>query len=227
MAVRDTDMLLLLPAYYDRMGCTRLYMKAGTSNAQKYFTVHEIRMLLSIDLVDTLLAFHAVTGCDSVSQFSGHCKKTALAVFKQHHTDLIGIGKGSLAENIATSTEKLICKIYGVPEVDTCNKARVNWFCMGRTQETLPPTSDAAKFHIMRSHHQASVWNQAHSPYPDLPTVTEMGWMLAPRLLSLPPIPKACSEITSCGCTKGCLSQRCSYQKILGVQMQETWRQLS
>ena len=91
--VRDTDVLLLLLARYDSMGCTRLYMKAGTSNAPKYFPVHEIRMLLSIDLVDTLLAFHAITGCDGVSQFSGHGKKTAWAVFKQHQTDLIGLAK--------------------------------------------------------------------------------------------------------------------------------------
>ena len=61
----------------------------------------------------------------------------------------------------------------------------------------------------MRSHYQASVWNQAHSPYPDLPPLTEMEWMhldgrLVPRLLSLSPIPKACREVTSCGCTKGC-----------------------
>ncbi len=59
VSVRDTDVLLLLLARYDRMGCTRLYMKAGMSNAPKCFPVHEIRMLLSIDLVDTLLAFHA------------------------------------------------------------------------------------------------------------------------------------------------------------------------
>ena len=95
MAVRDTDVLLLLLAYYDRMGHTRLYMKAGTLNASKYFPVNEIRMLLSIDLVDTLLAFHAITGCDSVSPFSGNDKKSAWVVFKQHHTDLIGLGKGS------------------------------------------------------------------------------------------------------------------------------------
>ena len=42
----------------------------------------------------------------------------------------------------------------------------------------------------------------------DVPPVTEMGWMhldgrLVPRLLPLPPIPKACRDITSCGCTKG------------------------
>ena len=67
----------------------------------------------------------------------------------QHHTDLIGLGKGSLIENIATLTEKFICMIYGVPEVDTCNKARVKSFCIGRTQDTLPPNSDAAKFHII------------------------------------------------------------------------------
>ena len=71
----------------------------------------------------------------------------------------------------------------------------------------------------MRSHYQASVWNQAHSPYPDLPQVTEMGWMhmdgrLVPRLLSLPPIPKAYREIPSCGCMKGCLSQRSNCRKI-------------
>ena len=218
------------------MGFTRLYVKPGTSNAPKCFPVHEIRMLLSIDLVDTLLAFHALTGCGSVSQFSDHGKKTAWAVFEQHHTDLIGLGKGSLTENIATSTEKFICKIYGVPEVDTCNKARLKLFCISRTQETLPPTSDAAViFYIMRSHNQASVWNLAHSPYPDLPPVSEMGWMrldgrLVTWLLSLLPIPKASREITSCGCTKGCLSQRCSCRKNCmhrGVQLQETWRQLS
>ena len=96
VAVRDTDSLLLLLAYYDRMGRTRLYMKAGMYNAPKYFPVHEIGMLLSIDLVvDTLLALHAISGCDRVSQFSGHCKKAAWAVFKPHHTDLIGIGKDS------------------------------------------------------------------------------------------------------------------------------------
>ena len=85
--------------------------------------------------------------------------------------------------------------------------------------ETRPPTSDAPKFHIVRSHYQASVWNQAHSPYPDLPPVTEMGWMhldgrLMPRLLYLPPIPKPSREITSCGCIKGCLIQRCNCRKI-------------
>ncbi|XP_051232747.1 uncharacterized protein LOC127350304 [Dicentrarchus labrax] len=218
VSARDTDVLLLLLAHHDRIGCTHLYMKAGTSKYPEYFPVHDIRKLLSDDQVDTLLAFHAITGCDSVSQFSGHGKKTAWQVFEQHHTDLTGHGKGPLTEDIVNSTEKFICKMYGVPEVDTCNKARVKLFCKGCPQETLPPTSDAVKFHIMRSHYQATIWNQAHLPHPDLPPVDEMGWIhkegqLVPRLMSLPPMPKACREFTSCGCTKGCLSQRCSCRK--------------
>ena len=71
----------------------------------------------------------------------------------------------------------------------------------------------------MRAQYQASVWNQAHLPCPDLLPVTEMGWMhldgkLVTRLLSLPPIPKSCREITSGGCTNGCLTQRSSCRKI-------------
>ena len=150
VSARDTGVLLLLLAHYDRIGCTYLYMKAGTSKDPKYFPVHDIHKLLSDDQVDTLLAFHALTGCDSVSQFSGHGKKTTWQVFKQHHTDLTGLGKGPLTEDLVTSTERFICKIYGVPEVDTCNKARVKLLCKGRPQETLPPTSDAVRFHIMR-----------------------------------------------------------------------------
>ena len=162
-----------------------------------------------MEQLDTLLAFHAVTGCDSVSQFSSHCKNTAWQVFQQHNTDLIGLGKGPLTDHIVISTEKFICKMYGVPEVDTSNKARVKLFCIGRAHKTLPTTSNATKFHIMRAHYQASVWNQAHLPCPDLLPVTEIGWMhldgkLVPRLLSLPPIPKSCREITSCGYTNGC-----------------------
>ena len=75
VSVRDTDGLLLLLAHYSRIYCIRLYMKAGTSKAPKYFPVREIHQNLSVEQLDTLLTFHAVTGCDSVSQFSGHGKK--------------------------------------------------------------------------------------------------------------------------------------------------------
>ena len=56
VSARDTDVLLLLVAHFDRIGCTDLYLKAGTSKAPKYLPVHEIHTLLSAGEVDTLLA---------------------------------------------------------------------------------------------------------------------------------------------------------------------------
>ena len=79
--------------------------------------------------------------------------------------------------------------MYGMSEVDTCNKARVKLFCIGRAHKALPPTSDATKFHIMRAHYQTSVWNQAHLPCPDwcmikLWTKAAVDKLLAPEPLT-------------------------------------------
>jgi len=194
-------------------------MKAGTSKQPKYIPVHEIRRQIPIEQISSIIAFHAITGCDSVSQLSGHTKKTAWRVFQLNHSNLSQLGKGNLTEDISKSAEKFICHLYGVPEAQTCDEARVKLFCRGRPQESLPPTSDAAQFHIMRSHYQASVWINAHTPCPILPEVTDMGWErkdghLSPKLTSLPPIPKACSEIIACGCSKDCLSKLCSCRKM-------------
>ena len=66
---------------------------------------------------------------------------------------------------------------------------------------------------------KAGTSKQAHVPSPVLLTVTYTGWdhkdgQLVLRLLSVSPIPKACSEIMSCGCTMGCLSRLRIYRKI-------------
>ena len=46
----------------------------------------------------TLRAFHAVTGCDTVSQFAGHGKVTAWKAFKQNNQLLTSLGCGELTE---------------------------------------------------------------------------------------------------------------------------------
>ena len=87
VAARDTDILLLLIAFFSSMKCKQLWMKAGTPKQTKYFPVHEIRQKLSFpeSVYSALLAFHAITGCDTVSYFSGHTKKTAWSVFVKEH----------------------------------------------------------------------------------------------------------------------------------------------
>ena len=216
---RDTDVLVLLLAHFSKMRCQFLWMNAGTSKQPKFIPVHEIHDQLTSDQTSAITGFHALTGCDTVSQISGHSKKTTWKVFLRHHSLLENLGKGNLTPDTMKTAEKFICHLYEVPELDSCDQARVKLFCSGKAQEVLPPTSDAVQFHIMRSHYQASVWHQAHIQYPILPPPTEMGWelkngQLVPKLLSLPAIPKACAEITTCGCRKGCLSKLCSCRKM-------------
>ena len=56
VSVHDTDVLLLPLAHFDNMVCTCLYMKAGTSKALEYITVHAIRWMLAANQMDTLIA---------------------------------------------------------------------------------------------------------------------------------------------------------------------------
>lgn len=219
VASRDTDVLALLVAHFDDMPCTKLWMKAGTSKKQKYIPVHEIRLILTHDQVVSLLAFHAITGCDSVSQIAGHTKKTAWMVFKTDYNLLNGLGENPLTTDSCKNAEKFICKLYNLQnDINTCDQARVKLFSKGRPQESLPPTSDAVYLHIKRAHYQTTVWKQANQPIQELPRATDMGWtmingILIPQLMTLPPIPEACKEIVSCGCKKGCSTLRCSCRK--------------
>lgn len=56
-------------------------MEAGTKNKPRNIAVHEVRESLPENVLHNLLSFHALAGCDSTSQFSGHGKKSAWPVY--------------------------------------------------------------------------------------------------------------------------------------------------
>ena len=58
-----------------------VWMRAGTCKKPRFIKVHEIS--LSNDIINGLLAFHAITGCDTTSQFTGIGKKSAWKVYQQ------------------------------------------------------------------------------------------------------------------------------------------------
>lgn len=220
VSARDTDVLVLLVAHFHKMACTKLWMKAGTSKHQKYIPVHDIQQALQFTqpVFEALIPFHAVTGCDTVSYFAEHGKKRAWKVFITDNHLVKDLGRGELTPTKMKNAEKFVCKLYGVPESNSCDQARVKLFCKFKTQETLPPTTDALQFHIQRAHYQSMVWNQAANPQQVLPSPETLGWtmdggQLSPQLTSLGPIPESCKNIVSCGCTKGCTSLNCTCRK--------------
>ena len=75
---KDTDVLLLLCVFCNYVS-KEVWMKAGTKKRPKMTRIHDIR--LDEDIRQGLLAFHALTGCDTTSQFAGITKKSAWKVF--------------------------------------------------------------------------------------------------------------------------------------------------
>ena len=65
---RYTDVLLLLLAFAQQLS-QEVWFKSGTVNKPRYIKVHEIK--LPQEILKGLLYFHAVTGCDTTSQFTG------------------------------------------------------------------------------------------------------------------------------------------------------------
>ena len=72
---------------------TRKWFQAGTAQKKKFVAVHEIS--LSAQHIESLPAFHAITGCDTVSQLSSNGKKTARKVFQENTKLLDKLGKKS------------------------------------------------------------------------------------------------------------------------------------
>ena len=69
--------------------------------------------VIAPEVVENLLGFHAITGCDTVSSFAEHGKKLCWAVFLQHPELLKGAGRdGAIAE-----VEQFVCHLYGAPDV--------------------------------------------------------------------------------------------------------------
>ena len=160
VAAHDTDILLLLMAHFHKILCTKIWLKSGTSKRPKYIPIHGIieKLQLSPDVLESVVAFHALTGSDTTTFFGMHSKKTCWKVFLENPLLLKNLGIGELSDETVTDAEKFVCRIYDCPNIDTTNKARSHLFIKSKATESLPPTSDALSFHIKRSHYQASVW---------------------------------------------------------------------
>ena len=64
----DTDVLILLLAHRQVL-CQDIWRFSGTSKRKRYVPVHKIP--LPEEKKKLLLAFHAITGCDTTSQIVG------------------------------------------------------------------------------------------------------------------------------------------------------------
>lgn len=218
---RDTDVLVL--AIHHNLG-SNIWISCGTSKQPKFLPVHEIRNNMQGDVVSALPLYHAVTGCDSTSQFYGLGKKSTWSVLIKHPHLLSGLFTGRINEFISTTNislvEQYIMLLYSksAEQHQSINSLRAQLFHTTDNPSKLPPTSDAMKLHILRAMYQALVWYCAGIAKPDLPSPETCGWHvdkghLVPTLMELEAIPSVCRELVSCGCHGDCSTARCSCKR--------------
>ena len=103
---RDTDVLLLLLAFTQQLS-QEIWLKSGTKKKPRYIKVHKIK--LPQEILKGSLAFQAVTGCDTTSQFTGIGKRFSWKVFHLLHK----LGDDEmLKEFILSSVEQFVCRLY-------------------------------------------------------------------------------------------------------------------
>ncbi|KAG0718708.1 hypothetical protein GWK47_051946 [Chionoecetes opilio] len=164
-----------------------------------------------------ILVYHTVTGCDTVSQPSGHGKKTTWKVFQQHGALLDDLGRGTLSESTIRSVEEFFCRIYSPASDETnINDVRYRMFQKGtKDPKKLPPSRKCLEQHIKRAHHQAQVWFQADVPIPEIESPIGSGWYedatrrLHPHVSVDDPLPNEFTDIVCCKC-RNCATSRCS-----------------
>ena len=192
-------------------------MIAGTAKQRKCYPVHTIAKRLPASIIENILGFHAFTGCDTTSSFTGFGKRKCWKVFEEFPNLIHGVGRDGQRDTI----EEFVCRLYRAQNPKAgINKCRTDLFEKGNKDlEKLPPTEDALILHVVRANHQAKVWLQANVSWQTvgLPSETK-GWELSNEKLKVvwttkPSIPSSCINLISCGCTKKCNTGACKCYK--------------
>ena len=201
----DTDVVIL--------DVEELWIAFEVGKHLHYLSIHKIASSLNTEQCEGLPFFHVLTGCDTVSFFSGKGKKTAFQAWKCYPeaTEVfrtLSTPQAMLSDEQLRILERFVVLMYNrtTPHQDV-NKARQFMFSQGtRSIESIPASQGALEQHIKRAAYQAGqVWGQTLVSIQELLSAAEWGWHLSsdgwkPTLTTLPETSKASNELIRCGC---------------------------
>lgn len=131
------------------IGVDELWIAFGTGKHFRYLATHEIAAQLGPQKTTALPMFHAVTGCDTVSFFSGKGKITAWdvwTVFPEITDVFAGLATAQeISDDAMAAIERFVVLLYSrTSTAMLVNKARQELFSRNaRTLESIPPTQAA------------------------------------------------------------------------------------
>ena len=161
-----------------------IWLAFGKGMNFRYLAAHEMASCLGPERSLALPMFHAMTGCDTVSSFVGHGKKTAWTIWKSL-PELTGILlkladlPARVTEEAMKAIERFVILLYD--KTSTCtdvNKARKKLFAKNSSVQRISPTYAALEQHVKRAAFQGGhVWGQVLVPQPALLSPSDWGWV--------------------------------------------------
>lgn len=212
----DTDVVVLALAKFSDINPDELWLAFGTGKHFRYIPIHDVVAEMDHRSCAVLPAFHAFTGCDTVSAFNGRSKKTAWNTWKVFPEvtaafEELQAPQGNISISSMSLLERFVVLLYSrTSEILKVNDARRQLFTQkARSLENLPPTQAALEQHSRRASLQSNCWNQALVRCPRLPSPSDWGWKRdqagwQPLWTTLPEASQSCYELIHCGCKKGC-----------------------
>ena len=210
----DCDVVILAIHFFSSLGLSQLWVCLGSGKKIRDIPIHPLSAQLGPSRCLALPLFHAVTACDTVSQFLGCGKKSAWSAWQSTPglTDtLVALTSepqsemGPQCQHMCT-LERFVVVMYSKGcGLERVNQATHRLFTSGKkTLEVLPTTQAALCQHIRRAMLQASFfWSQATSVHQDIPDFHDWGGTMTavvgsfrsgqPLRTAARPVPSFCS----------------------------------
>lgn len=218
----DTDVVVLAVSLASRHHDIEIWVAMGTGKNFRYITVHDVARAMGAEKAGCLPMFHAFTGCDTVSAFTGIGKKTAWEIwcaFPQvtNTFQRLLCPPFDLSDSDRSLLERFVTLLYDkTSNCQDVNTARQHLFTKtGRQIENIPPSSEALYQHCLRAIYQGGhIRGQTEIPAPVLPNPCQWGWQFVngrwlPFWTVLSEASVTCRELLRCGCKKPCKTKRC------------------
>ena len=149
----DTDIIVLGISFFSDTGADKLWVSFGIGNKLRNISINDICSTMSSAKAKALPAFHALTGSNNTSFFSGYAKwstRPELTTTLCHPMDK---PETPSSDDIA-AIESFVISLYSVSFILTdVNQARQQIFAQSsRTFEYLPPTKAALVENVKERH---------------------------------------------------------------------------
>jgi len=159
-----------------------LWIDFGTGKNLRFLAIHEITSSLGPIKAHALPMFHALTGCDTVSSFVVHGKRSAWATWNPIPELTNALLTLTDAPTEIPEEAMQVIQRYVVLLCDRTsthsevNKAR-KMFGRKTSVQRISPTYAALEQHVRRAAFQGGhVWGQMLATQPQLPSPTSWGW---------------------------------------------------